>query len=212
MKQHERVVLFDGKGLDNWKREDGGRPEWKLEDGTMTVVDHDIMSKETFGDAVIHVEFRVPYMPDAQGQWRGNSGVFLQGMYEIQVLDSYGVNIPGTGDCGAFYQMHAPLINACKAPLEWQSYDIFFRAARPDQSGEGRVPARVTILQNGILIHNNIELPKHTGNRIRGGFDPDPCTPGPLLLQCHAEGDPVSYRNIWIEHLPFEGSTQYGPG
>jgi hypothetical protein len=211
MDQHEKVMLFDGSSLDNWHSEGGGPARWRLEDDAMTVTEEDIISEEQFTDAVIHVEFRVPYMPEAEGQWRGNSGVFIQGRYEIQVLDSFDVNIPGKGDCGAFYDMHAPLVNACKAPREWQSYDVFFRSPRAGDDGEICEPARATVQHNGVLIHNNVELPEPTVNRMREGIDPDMTTPGPLLLQCHGDGDEVSYRNVWIQHLPLEGSDQYGP-
>lgn len=211
MQQHDKTILFDGSNLDNWVSEAGGPATWGLKDGAMTVTENDILSTETFRDAVIHLEFRVPYMPEAKGQWRGNSGVFIHGMYEIQVLDSYEVNIPGTGDCGAFYSMHAPLVNACKAPREWQSYDIFWRAPRGNDAGEVTEPARATVLHNGVLIHNNVVLLEPTAKRVRRGFDPAPLSTGPLLLQCHGSGDPVSYRNIWLQHLPLKGSDQYGP-
>ncbi len=209
--QHETIVLFDGDRLDNWTSEKGGPAQWHVEGGVMTVTRDDIMTDETFDDAVLHIEFRTPYMPEATGQQRGNSGVFLQGRYEIQVLDSYQINIPGKGDCGAFYNMHAPLVNACKTPLEWQSYDVYFRAPRADDSGNITEAARATVLQNNILVQNNVELPRPTANRMRNGVDPDLSKPGPLVLQCHGQGDEVSYRNIWIQRLPLEGSGQYEP-
>lgn len=210
MQPHDTTILFDGTSLDNWVSEAGGPATWDLEDGAMTVTENDILTTETFRDAAIRLEFRVPYMPEAEGQWRGNSGVFIHGLYEVQVLDSSAANVPGTGDCGAFYNMHAPLVNACKPPREWQSLDIYFRAPRGESEG-GPAPARATVLLNDVLIHNNVELPEPTAKRIRQGFDPDPLTPGPLLLQCHGSGDKVSYRNIWLQHLPLKGSEQYGP-
>ena len=199
------VILFDGNDLSNWHQPDGQPAVWKVEDGVMTVTKGNIVSDETFTDVFMHVEFRTPDMPEATGQAKANSGVFLQGRYEIQVLDSYGLNIPGKGDCGAIYDQHAPLVNACKPPLEWQTYDVVFRAVRADESGEVTEPARVTVLQNGIVIHNNVELPGPTA----GPLDENVGEPGPLLLQDH--GNPVQYRNIWLVHLPLEGSDPYEP-
>jgi|LSQX01.2.fsa_nt_gb hypothetical protein len=199
------VVLFNGKDLNNWRQRNGQPATWTVEDGVMTVVKGDILSEEKFRDAFIHLEFRVPDMPEATGQAKGNSGVYVQGRYEIQVLDSYGINIPGKGDCGAIYNQFAPLVNACKPALEWQSYDIIFRAARVNDEGEVIENARMTVLQNGQVIQNNVILMGPTG----GAIDHNVGEPGPLLLQDH--GDKVQYRNIWMVHLPLEGSDTYEP-
>ncbi len=201
------VVLFDGKDLGSWRDRNGEPARWTVADGCATVARKtgDILSVEKFRDALIHVEWREPDMPEATGQAKGNSGVFVQGRYEIQVLDSFGWKVPGKGDCGAIYNVHAPLVNACKPALEWQTYDIIFRAARVDGSGKVTEHARVTVLQNGSVIHNNVELPGPTG----GAIDADEGAPGPLRLQDH--GNPVSYRNLWILHLPEKGSDEYGP-
>jgi len=207
---HERTTLFDGTGLDNWTKADGSPADWDLDEGAMTVNPggpeqegaNNILSRQTHTDVVLHVEFRTPYMPEATGQWRGNSGVFLQGRYEIQVLDSHGIDPPRSNDCGAVYKMHAPLLNACAPPTEWQTYDCYFRAPRFDADGHITEHARLTLLHNGALVHNNVEMPKPTGNKIQPGVEPDVSQPGPILLQCHGPGDPVSFRNIWIEHLP----------
>lgn len=201
----DAVLLFNGKDLTNWHQRDGRPAVWRVEEGVMTVTKGDILSDETFTDAFIHVEFRTFDMPDASGQGKGNSGVYVQGRYEIQVLDSYGINIPGKGDCGAIYNQYAPLVNACKPPMEWQSYDIVFRAPRVDDSGQVTEQARMTVLQNGIVIHNNLILLGPTG----GAVDDKVSEPGSLLLQDH--GNPVQYRNVWMMHLPLKGSDTYEP-
>ena len=199
------VVLFDGKDLSNWTKLDGGAPAWEVADGAMTVTagGGDIVSREQFNDFLLHLEFMTPDMPDATGQAKGNSGVFLQGRYEIQVLDSYGIDVPGMGDCGAIYNQFASLVNACKPSLEWQTYDAIFRAARVGESGEIEENARVTVLQNGIVIQNNVQMLGATG----GATDEDAAAPGPLRLQDH--GNPVKYRNIWIVPVPLKGSDVY---
>jgi hypothetical protein len=186
--------LFDGKSLDNWvKTDDKTRATWKLlDDGVMEVKGGNIITKQKFGGAFkLHVEFRVPYMPDAKGQARGNSGVYLQGRYEVQVLDSYGLESKDN-DCGAIYEVAAPSVNACKAPTVWQSYDIEFHAPRCAE-GKKVEPARMTVYQNGIKIHDDVKIPV---DNTRAGLGGDPCQPGPIMLQDH--GNPVQYRNIWL--------------
>jgi hypothetical protein len=199
------VVLFDGTDLSGWTTRDGGAPGWDVAEGIATVTrTGDIVSKETYRDAYLHLEFRCPDMPEATGQAKGNSGVYLQGRYEIQVLDSYGWAVPGKGDCGAIYDLHAPIQPACKPALEWQTYDIVFRAARCDEAGNVVEKARATVVHNGLVVHNNVEL-RPTG----GALDTNESAPGPLLLQDH--GDAVSYRNVWLVRLPEQGSEEYGP-
>ena len=202
------VILFNGRDVDNWTTRDGQPAGWKVEDEILHVVPHtppeDIMTKERFTDFFLHLEFRCPDMPEATGQDKGNSGVFLQGRYEIQVLDSYGINIPGMGDCGGIYNLFAPLVNACKPPMEWQTYDVVFRAPRM-RNLEVEESARLTVRQNGVVIHNNVQLPGMTG----GPVDEEVGEPGPLLLQDHR--NLVAYRNIWAVSLPLEGSHTYEP-
>lgn len=202
------VVLFDGRDLSAWRSlKDGGPAAWTVADGAATVQrgSGDIVSVETFEDAHIHLEFREPDMPERTGQGKGNSGVYLQGRYEIQVLDSHGWKVPGKGDCGAVYDQFAPLVNACRPALQWQTYDIIFRAARVEPDGTVVENARITLLHNGIVVHNNVVVRGVTG----GAMDRNVAQAGPLRLQDH--GDPVSYRNIWLVHLPKQGSDQYAP-
>ncbi len=204
---YQVVTLFDGSGFDGWRSRDGGEVGWSIDKGAMTVVPGagSVVTEETFTDCFLHVEFRCPDMPEAEGQHKGNSGVYLQGRYEVQVLDSYGWEVPGLGDCGAIYNQHSPLVNACLPPEQWQSYDIVFRAPRFDEDGNQISDARLTVFLNGVLIHNNVELNGPTG----GHLDEDVAEPGPLMLQDHR--DVVSYRNIWLVHVPEEASAQYEP-
>jgi len=199
------IILFNGKDLSNGTARDGDPARGGVEDGVMSVTARggDIMTEERFTDFMLHLEFMTPDMPDATGQAKGNSGVFLQGRYEVQVLDSYGIEVPGKGDCGSIYNQFAPLVNACKPPLQWQTYDVVFRGARVDDSGQVVEPTRLTILQNGLVIQNNIQLPGITGASI----DENVAEPGPVLLQDH--GNDVKYRNIWIVSLPLKSSDQY---
>jgi len=199
------VLLFDGS-LDNWTDTEGNAAEWKVSEGTVEVVPSkgDISTVATFDDHYLHLEFRLSDMPEATGQQKSNSGVFLQGRYEIQVLDSSGWERPGLGDCGAVYDQSAPLTNACRPALEWQTYDAIFRAPRC----EGKVVkenARLTLFFNGTLVHNNVEIPHVTG----APTDTNVQLPGSLRLQAHS--NVVWYRNIWALPLPATGSSTYGP-
>jgi hypothetical protein len=188
------IVLFDGKSLEGWVKTDGkSAPHWKVVDGAMEVVKGGnlITLKKFDGSFKLHVEFRVPYMPNAKGQARGNSGVYVQGRYEVQVLDSYGLESKNN-DCGGIYEVAAPLVNACKAPTIWQSYDIDFTAPRCE-NGKKTANTRMTVYHNGVKIHNDVEIPV---DNTRAGLGGDPCTPGPIMLQDH--GNPVQFRNIWL--------------
>ncbi len=192
----EKVILFDGTNLDAfYDQETKGEPTWEVKDGKMTVVKNDIISKEQFGDAHIHVEFNLPYMPDAHGQLRANSGIYVQGEYEIQILDSYGQENPTSNDCGGVYELSAPIANACKAPLEWQTYDIFFRTARFNEDGSVAENAIMTVLLNGQVIQNGLVLPGPTP----GGLTNTIVARGPIRLQDHWH--PVSFRNVWVQPL-----------
>lgn len=153
-------------------------------------------SVDRFQDVRVHIEFRAPFMPGADGQARGNSGVYLQNRYEVQILDSFGLS-GEWNECGGLYKVRKPTVNMAFPPLAWQTYDIDFRAARFDEAGAKRAPARISVRHNGVPIHEDVILPAPTG----GGDDESP-EPGPLHLQDH--WDPVFFRNVWV--LPLEGS------
>lgn len=200
----DAVVLFDGKSLDGWLKRDGkSLAHWKILDGGILQVagGGDIITKQKFaGKFKLHVEFRVPYMPKASGQGRGNSGVYLQGRYEVQVLDSYGLK-SRDNDCGGIYSVAAPLTNACKAPTVWQTYDIDFQS-HTCKNGKISEPGVITVRHNGVVIHDKQRLVRKKGDKeefvtnTTSGTGGDPCSPGPILLQDH--GNPVQYRNIWL--------------
>lgn len=205
MSAPKKIRLFNGSDLSEWTARDGSSPVgWSVQDGILTVVPGagDIMTRTVFGDAFIHLELRIPDMPEAHGQNKGNSGVFLQGRYEIQVLDSSGRD-SGRGDCAAIYDKYAPLFNQCLPAGAWQTYEIVFRAPRFAEDGSVTEKPRLTLLHNGLPVHNNLILESLTGAPLT-----DEMTPvGPLLLQDH--GCPVSYRNIWMCHLPAVGADHY---
>ncbi|MXZ35449.1 MAG: DUF1080 domain-containing protein [Acidobacteria bacterium] len=189
------VVLFDGTGLDAWMHRDGQPAGWKLrEDGSMEVTRGNILTRRSFGDVRIHLEFRTPLMAEARGQARGNSGVYVQGRYEVQVLDSFGLE-PMDNGCGGVYRIAPPRVNASLPPLQWQTYEIVFRSPRFDSSGGKTANAKITVRHNGEVIHLDRELPRLTP----GGVSSEEGERGPLLLQDHR--DPVQYRNIWVVPL-----------
>jgi hypothetical protein len=190
------VVLFDGTNLNQWVKTDGkSDPGWNLVAGSAMQVAPkagSIMTRQKFaGHFRLHVEFRVPYMPTASGQARGNSGVYLQGRYEVQVLDSYGLDSK-ENDCGAIYEVARPKVNACKAPTVWQTFDIDFHAPQ-FTDGKKTEPARITVVHNGVLIHDDVAIPV---DNTRSGLGGDTAQPGPIMLQDH--GNPVQYRNLWL--------------
>ncbi len=196
----DAIVLFDGKNFDEWTVEGkDAKPGWKLEGGVMTVVKGagDIATKRSFGDCQLHVEFRTAAVVEGEGQGRSNSGVFLQSRYEVQVLDNYQNRTYSNGQAGSIYKQTIPLVNACRPPGEWQTYDIFYTAPRFNADGIRVAAGRITVVHNGVLIQHNVEI-KGTTEYI--GL-PKNVAHGnaPIILQDHS--NPVSYRNIWIREL-----------
>lgn len=196
----DAVVLFDGKDLSKWAHKDGSAVKWKVENGYAEVVAKTgyIYTREGFGDCQLHVEFSEPVPPKGESQERGNSGVFLMGLYEIQVLDSYENKTYADGQASAVYGQYPPLVNASRPPGQWQSYDIVFHGPRFDASGKLTRPARVTVLHNGVLVQDNVELSGPTAHGARPPYKAH-AEKLPLALQDH--GDPVRYRNVWIREL-----------
>jgi len=195
----DAVVLFDGTDLSKWEGKDGGPAQWKVENGYMEVVPKtgNIQTKEHFGDCQLHVEWRAPSEVKGESQGRSNSGVFLMGRYEIQVLDCYNNPTYPDGTTAAIYGQCPPLVNACREPGAWQTYDIIWLA--PLFEGEKVVrPAIVTVFHNGVVVHHYKELIGPTTHRQILAYEPHPPT-GPLMLQDH--GDLVRFRNIWYRPL-----------
>jgi hypothetical protein len=195
----DAIVLFDGKSLSEWNGRDG-RAQWTVADGALTVAagTGDIVTRRAFGDVQLHIEWRTPARVEGEGQGRGNSGVFLMERYEVQVLDSHGNETYVNGQAGAVYKQYPPLVNASRPPGEWQSYDIFFTAPRFRADGTLERPATITVLQNGVLVQNHVEVRGTTTNVGEPRYQRHP-EKAPLKLQDHV--NPVSYRNIWIREL-----------
>lgn len=198
----DALILFDGSSLDKWQSMDGSDAEWTLEAGIMTVQagSGDIKTRQSFKDFQLHLEWRAPSVVRGEGQGRGNSGVFLQERYEVQVLDNWENRTYSNGMAGSIYKQYIPLANPAKRPGEWQSYDIFFKAPRFDSAGNTESPARVTVILNGVLIQNNVELFGPT--QYIGA--PEYEAHGPAGIQLQDHGNPVSFRNIWIRELDEE--------
>ncbi len=192
----DAIVLFDGKDLSQWKNEMGGRAQWKVADGCATVNGTgNILTKQEFGDVQLHVEWATPSVVSGNGQERGNSGVYLQGRYEIQVLDCFNNKTYFDGMTGAFYGNYAPLVNACRKPGDWQAYDIIFHAPKLEADGKTVIPGSFTVLLNGVLVQDHIPVKSSTtAAKFTGAV-----AKGPLMLQDH--GNPVRFRNIWIRPL-----------
>jgi hypothetical protein len=199
----DAIVLFDGKDLSKWK----GGEKWEIKDGYAVVKGGDITTKDSFGDYQLHVEFATPEVVKGTGQGRGNSGVFLANRYEVQVLDSYNNKTYFDGQCASLYKQTPPMVNACRKPGEWQSYDIIFTAPRFDESAkEVKVlkPGYVTVIHNGVCVQNHFELLGGTYYDKPPSYEKH-ALKQPIRLQNH--GDLVKYRNIWLREIkPLEGT------
>jgi hypothetical protein len=192
----DAIVLFDGKDLSEWT---GGN--WQVKDGYVVVVARAgaLVTRRAFGDVQLHVEWAAPDPPSGDGQERGNSGVFLMSLYEIQVLDSYQHVTYADGQAAAIYGQVPPLVNASRPPGAWQTYDIVFHRPRFAADGSLTQPARVTVLHNGVLVHDDVALAGRTAHGRPARYAPH-ADRLPLMLQDH--GEPVRYRNIWVRELP----------
>lgn len=199
-KPADAITLFDGKDFSRWQKQGSGEIGWKIADGAMQIVPKSgsIMTKQDFKDFMMHAEFNIPNLPaDVRGQGRGNSGIYIQQRYELQILDSFGLE-PKNNECGSIYTFKAPDRNVCAKPGQWQTYDILFHAARfGEKDGKpAKVQnARITVFHNGVLVHDDVEVPNKTGAGQQEGPQPRP-----ILLQDH--GNEVSFRNLWI--VPIE--------
>lgn len=196
------ILMGAGLNLDHeWINDKGEKPQWNYENGIATVVKGSgvIKTKREFQDFQLHVEWRTPSEVVGESQGRGNSGIFLQGTYELQVLDNYNNRTYRNGQAGSIYKQFAPLVNVCKAPGEWQTYDVIYTAPRFNEDGTYFTRPTVTVIQNGVLVQNHVELRGPTEYIGIPEYSVKPHGKGPVVLQDH--GNPVSFRNIWIREL-----------
>lgn len=203
----DAVVLFDGTNLNAWRTvKDGSPAKWKVVDGYMEVVAGagDIMTREEFGDSQLHVEFATPSPPVNRSQGRGNSGVFLYGLYEVQILDSYENLTYADGQAASIYGQSPPLVNASRAPGQWQTYDIVYTGPR-FKDGEVATPGYVTVLHNGVVVQNHTELLGASRHHALPALVVHGAA-GPIQLQDHDY--PVRFRNIWIRPLRGEPASR----
>jgi hypothetical protein len=195
----DAIILFNGSSAAAWQHRNGDAAKWTVADNALTVKGGagGIETKQKFGDCQLHIEWRTPAEVKGDGQGRGNSGVFLMGRYEVQILDSYNNKTYTNGQAASIYKQHIPLVNACKGPGEWQTFDIIFSAPRFSDNGSVLEPARVTVIHNGVLVQNNVTIwgkSEHTGLPTYEKHGKES-----ISLQDH--GNPTSFRNIWIREL-----------
>ena len=197
----DAIVLFDGTNLNEWTNGKGEPAEWVVADGCVTVKKGTgtMKTKRQFSDYQLHIEWRTPAEVVGESQGRGNSGIFMQGIYEVQVLDNFNNRTYRNGQAGSIYKQHPPLVNVCKAPGVWQTYDIIYTAPRFNEDGTYFTPPTVTVLQNGVLVQNNVKMRGPTEYIGIPEYTVKKHGPGSIELQDH--GNPVSYRNIWIREL-----------
>jgi hypothetical protein len=193
----DAIVLFDGKDMSKWN----GGDKWIVADGIVTSAKGDISTKQAFGDCQVHVEFACPEKVVGSGQGRGNSGVFLMNKYEVQILDSYQNTTYFDGQCGSLYKQTPPMVNACRKPGEWQTYEIIFTAptfGEGDKSAVVTKPGYVTVIQNGAVVQNHFELLGSTFYDQPPHYEKGP-EKAPIRLQYH--GNSVRFRNIWVREI-----------
>ncbi len=197
----DAIVLFGGRDLAEWEHPDGQAARWTLGHGYFEVAPRTgtLRTRRAFGDVQAHVEWAAPAPATGEGQARGNSGVFLMGYYEVQILDSYGNDTYADGQAASVYGQAPPLVNASRPPGEWQTYDIAFRRPRFNPDGSVREPARVTVFHNGVLVHDAVALRGRTAHMRPARYEAH-ADRLPLALQDH--GDRLRFRNVWVRELP----------
>ena len=206
----DAIILFDGKNMDEWvnTKDSLSKEKWTLNDDAMTVnkAIGDIQTRRTFTDYQLHIEWKIPTGITGSGQGRGNSGVFLATMpegaggYELQALDNYNNKTYVNGQAGSIYKQNPPLVNACRKPGEWQTYDVVWTAPRFNEDGSIKTPARVTAFHNGVLVQNNFELKGDTPYIGQPVYRKHGAAP--IKLQAHGDkSEPLSFRNIWVREL-----------
>ncbi|HLF47061.1 MAG TPA: DUF1080 domain-containing protein [Chitinophagaceae bacterium] len=196
----DAIILFNGTSASHWHHKNGSEVIWIVSDNALTAKagTGDIQTKQKFGDCQLHIEWRTPAEVKGEGQGRGNSGIFFMGQYELQVLDSYENKTYSNGQAASIYKQHIPLVNVCKPPGEWQSYDVVFTAPRFSDNGSLLEPARITVIQNGVLVQNNVSIWGSTQYIGLPSYEKHGAKES-LALQDH--GNPTSFRNIWIREL-----------
>jgi Domain of Unknown Function (DUF1080) len=195
----DALILFDGKDLSQWTTTDGAPAKWEVKDGSVTVTKGlgAIRTKQKFNDYQLHIEWRAPAVVSGEGQGRGNSGIFQQERYELQVLDSYESVTYSNGQAGSIYKQTMPLVNATRKPGEWQVYDVIYTGPRFGENGNVITPARITVLHNGVLIQNNTTIWGPTQYRGSTSY----VMHGKASIELQDHGNAVSYRNIWVREL-----------